>query len=139
MMQPAGKYQISKYNGHPKTGAHSLRADSNAMYRNSEAVHVFCNSLFFQQPPADVCTSNRSHIIAGCVKTVVRTSPRKKGKKNEWKHKFIHSHNPHFPRPYIWHFLSRNTVRLQLNMLPFFPPIFFVVVSNSFGMHPRII
>ncbi len=28
-------------------------------------------------------------------------------------------------RLYIWHFLSRNITLLQLNMFPFFPPIFF--------------
>ncbi len=38
--------------------------------------------------------------------------------------KFIHSYHRRFPRLYIWHFRSRNTNHLQLNMLLFFQPIF---------------
>ncbi len=76
---------------------------------------IFCSALPFQQATADVCMSKRSWVTAGFVKLHVR------------KHKFIHSYHPHFLRPYIWHFLLRNTIRLQLNMLPFFQP----TVSND--------
>ncbi len=47
-----------------------------------------------------------------------------KNKEKMHKEKFIHSHYPHFPRRTFDIFLSQNTVRLQLNMLPFFRPIF---------------
>ncbi len=43
----------------------------NAIYRNSNEVHVFCSSLSFQQVPEDICTSNRSRVAVGFVKTVV--------------------------------------------------------------------
>ncbi len=79
--------------------------------------------LHFQQAPADVCMSNRSRVTAGFMKTVACTTT-KKGKKNKQKYKFINLHHPHFLRPHIWHFLSRNTIPLQLNRLPFFRPIF---------------
>ncbi len=36
-------------------------------------MHVFCGSLSFQQALADVCTSNRSRVRAGCVITLVGT------------------------------------------------------------------
>ncbi len=36
----------------------------------------------------------------------------------------IHWHH-HFLRQYIWHFLCRNNVHLQVNMLPLFLPIFY--------------
>ncbi len=39
----------------------------------------------------------------------------------------------------MWHFLSWNTVHLQLNVFPFFRLILLIVVSNSFGMCPKII
>ncbi len=47
---------------------------SNVFYRNSDKVHVFCSSLSFQQAPEDVCTSNRSRVTAGFVKSMACTS-----------------------------------------------------------------
>ncbi len=47
----------------------------NAIYRNSDKVHEFCSVLPFQQAPADVCTSNKSRVPAGFVKTVACTPP----------------------------------------------------------------
>ncbi len=64
------------------------------------------------------------HVSTLFSNTLVHIPPKRKERKNEWIHKFIHSYHPHFPRPYIWHFLSQNNIHLQLNMLPFFRPIF---------------
>ncbi len=107
----------------------------NAIYWNSDKAHVFCSTLPFQQAPTDICMSNRSPVTAGIVKTVVCIPSKRRKEKNEWKHKFIHSHHPHFPRLYIWHFLSQNAVHLQLNR----PPFFMVVSNSPFGMCLKIV
>ncbi len=62
--------------------------------------------------------SNRSQITAGFVKTVPCTY-----KIYIQKHNFIHSHYPHFPRLYVRHFLSLNTICLQLTRFHSFNPI----------------
>ncbi len=56
----------------------------NAIFRNSDKAHVFCSVLCFQQTLTDVCTSDKSQVTAGFVKTVARTSQKKR------KHKFIY-------------------------------------------------
>ncbi len=65
--------------------------------------------------------ADRYQVISGFVKTVGCTHSKKRKEKNEQKHKIIHLHLPHLSKPY---FLSRNTIRLKLNMLPFVRPIF---------------
>ncbi len=113
------------------------RRSCNTICRNSDEAHVFCSTLPFQPAPEDVCISNRSRVTASFVKIIAFIPLKKMQGKNERKYKFIHSHHPHFPRPYIWHFLSWNIIPLQLNMPSFSQPIFSIMVSNfsfrSFG------
>ncbi len=56
----------------------------NAIYRNSEKVHVFCSALPLQQALADVGMLNRSRVTAHFVKTVAYTRPKKKIRKENF-------------------------------------------------------
>ncbi len=59
----------------PKLVLILFRRTCNTIYHNSNGVHEFYCALLFQQAPIDVCTSNRSRVAAGFVKTVVCTPP----------------------------------------------------------------
>ncbi len=59
----------------------------NTIYQNFDKAHVFCNSLFFQRAPMDVCMSNRSQVTASFVKTVLCTYLKNKQNK-KWTKKW---------------------------------------------------
>ncbi len=65
----------------------------NAIYKNSNAVHIFCSSLSFQQAHADDYMLNRSRVTVGFVKTVAHTPLENK----RWKTDHFH----------FWLFLPR--------------------------------
>ncbi len=94
------------------------------MKRVYSKVHFLSN----KHPQTSVCQIDLKLRLV-LWKSSVYFSKRRK-EKSEQKHKPIHSHHSRFPKLYIWHFLSQNTVHLQLNLFLFFRPIFLMVVSN---------
>ncbi len=67
------------------------RQACNAIYRNSDKAFVFCSAFPFQQAPVDNYVSIRYRVIAGFVKTVACTPP-KKGKKKMYENRSIFIH-----------------------------------------------
>ncbi len=97
----------------------------NAIYRNSDEAYVFYGAYFFnRRPRASVCQIDLE------LQLVLRKQLPIPFQKNT----NLFTRIPLSPRPNIWHFLSQNTVHLQLNMLRFFWPIFLMVFQTPSNM-----
>ncbi len=69
----------------------------NAIYWNSDEVHIFCCTLSFQQPPEDIYMSNRSRVTVGFVKTVACNPPETKRCKKKQTKKWEECSTPVWP------------------------------------------
>ncbi len=117
----------------------NLKKRCSDTYLNRSMTSTFrCIIIFpFYNIFYSTCFKKNSSYSWFCENSCVRPSKIRK-EKGEGKYKIINWHHPHFPRPYISHFLSQNTIHLQLNTVPFFRSIFyggFKLLWNAFKDH----